>query len=188
VRSDGRTPTLVSLARAVADERHVQLEWLVSDGAWRAGVVWRRTKGSDWTELSAVTADGAGRMIFQDLAVEPGTRYGYRLGMRDQNHDVWLGETWVDVPHGARLSLQGLRPNPSLEDVVVSFSVASRERATLELFDASGRRVASHVLGSPDPGNHVVNLGGRRTIPSGAYLLRLTQGRESVAGKAVVIR
>ena len=188
VTFNGRTPALVSLVRTIADERHVLVEWLVSDGAGRASTVWRRTEGSAWQLLSSVTADPSGRLVIDDRDVEPGTRYGYRLGVDHQGRNSWLGETWVDVPSGAVLSLHGLRPNPSLHDVVVSFSLPRRESATLELFDANGRRVASHGLESPDPGNHIVNFGGRRNFASGAYLLRLTQGGRSVTAKAVILR
>lgn len=68
----------------------------------------------------------------------------------------------------------------------VEFSLPSRAPATLELFDTGGRRVAALDVGS-QPGRHTATLAPRHDIPSGVYLLRLSQGGRTHARRVAVI-
>ena len=68
----------------------------------------------------------------------------------------------------------------------IGFSLPSGERATLELFDASGRRIVAREVGGLGPGAHRVNLAENRRLAAGVYALRLTQGPNSRTLKATV--
>jgi hypothetical protein len=86
---------------------------------------------------------------------------------------------------GQRLTFS-LRPlNPALGPLVVSFSLASDAPAALAVYDVSGRLVVRRDLGSLGPGSHSLRLG---DLPTGVYVVRLTQGDRSLTSRAVVIR
>ncbi|NOT33044.1 MAG: T9SS type A sorting domain-containing protein [Candidatus Eisenbacteria bacterium] len=100
----------------------------------------------------------------------------------------FTAEAWVAVPATHRFALAGVRPNPVIGDVNVHFSLASADRAEIELFDIAGRSVASTSLSKPTPGNQHVRLvdGGR--LDAGVYWLRLRQGTDVAKSRVVVIR
>ncbi|HYM82236.1 MAG TPA: hypothetical protein VEY91_12605, partial [Candidatus Limnocylindria bacterium] len=79
-------------------------------------------------------------------------RFAYRLVLGSGPDAFTTPEVWVDVPSEVAFSLRGVHPNPNPGDqLLVSFSLAEREPATLELVDVSGRRVSEHTIDSPEP-------------------------------------
>jgi hypothetical protein len=82
-------------------------------------------------------------------------------------------------------AVHGLLPNPSRGALRVAITLPSAEPAVLEVFDVSGRRVASREVGALGAGEHIVDLSDGR-IATGWYLLRLTQGGRTAGAKAVV--
>ena len=115
-----------------------------------------------------------------------GQRYGYRLGLVIDGHEVTAGETWVDVPLEAVFALKGMRPNPTNGPLTLSFSLANSSPARLELLDLSGRRVFERQVGEFGPGTHVVRLDAN--LPAGIYAVRLTQGARTLTTKATIVR
>ena len=87
---------------------------------------------------------------------------------------------------GTTLALASPRPTPTRGALDVRCTLASQAPATLSLFDVSGRRLRDVTL--EGAGDHVAHLDPRGDLPQGVYLLRLTQGRESRAARAVVLR
>jgi hypothetical protein len=125
--------------------------------------------------------------VYEDTRVTAGARYGYRLGVMEAGREVFLGETWVDVPATLQLSL-AFRSNPTREDLGVAFSLPDASPARLELFDVGGRRIASREVGTLGAGSHIVTLGDGRRFAPGVYLLRLSQGTRSLKARGVVVR
>jgi len=185
------TPTDVQVALVSADvtAERVRLEWALGGGAGASATVQRRTASTPWQTLGTVSADGTGRIRYEDAAVVPGTRYGYRLGLQDGGSEVAAGETWVDVPAAASLALNGVRPNPAAAGGLwVRFVLPNAEPASLELYDVSGRQVESRAVGALGAGEHDLRLDSGAPLAPGVYLLRLTQGARSLTARAVVIR
>jgi hypothetical protein len=86
------------------------------------------------------------------------------------------------------LAFLGTRPSPGDTRLLLSFSLATREPARLEVLDVAGRRVLARDLTGLGPGSHALDLGERARFPTGIYLVRLWQGRERVTGKAAIVR
>jgi len=187
VTPDSPTAVLVSLVSAEAQPGLVRLAWHAADGASLLATVERRTESSEWQRLGDLRADGTGRLTYEDRTVAAGTRYVYRLAYRDGADIAYTAETWVDVP-SLRFALRGLTPNPSSSDPVVAFSLASGERATLELYDLGGRLVLSREVGGLGPGVHSVRLDTGGRLPSGVYTIRLRQGTAVATVRAAIIR
>ena len=104
---DAVTPVAASLVSATADPDRVRLSWQVDNGT-RARIE-RSRDGVVWSAgVAEPSADGAGRIAWEDLDVTAG-RYGYRLRIGAAT----AGETWLDVPAPGGLAIHGLTPNPS---------------------------------------------------------------------------
>lgn len=185
---EGTTPTLIALGTVHAEPGRVRLTWYGSDASGQRATVYRRTEATAWASVAIAIVDGTGRLVYEDEDVQPGVRYGYRLGMMEGGAEVYLGEVWVGVPTAFHTALHGLRPNPSERDLVLAFSLRDGQPAELTIFDATGRHRWSRRLESFGPGNHILNLGRTPVLPPGVYLLRLTQGDVSISSRAVILR
>jgi hypothetical protein len=181
-------PTMASLVSANAEPGRVELSWEISSSAGPV-TVYRNRGDGPWTELGRVAPDGTGRIAYVDLDVIAGSRYGYRLGLLDQDGEVFAGEVWVDVPEAAQFVLRGMTPNPAPAGAgLIGFSLPDASPARLELMDVSGRHVFSREVGSLGRGEHVVRVSPAQPLAPGLYLVRLTQGGRSLTAKAVTIR
>jgi len=181
-------PTLVSLVSAHALPDRVELTWFAPARDVSRATVYRRTVRDDWEAIGQISAEGTGWLAYADTHVVAGTRYGYRLGVMEAGQEVFLGETWVDVPVLPELTLAGFRSNPAREDLSVTFSLPDASPARLELFDVGGRRIAAREVGTLGAGSHVLTLGDARTLAPGDYLLRLSRGTRSLTARAVILR
>jgi hypothetical protein len=179
-------PVQLTLVNAEASPDRVRLTWSVADGAAVSATVYRCTAQEAWTALGEASADGTGRIVYEDRAVSPGDRYGYRVGVRDHSGEIFAGETWVTVPRVSEFALAGARPNPADAGLAVAFSLPDATPARLEAFDLAGRLVAGESVGSLGGGSHLVRLGAGRSIAPGVYLLRLTRADRVLMARAVI--
>jgi hypothetical protein len=184
---DGLVPVAVALVSAVAEPDRVVLSWFAAAASLEA-TVYRRIAGSEWQALGLVTGDGSGHLRYEDREVIAGLRYAYRLGYREQGAELFSPETWVDVPAALSFALDGLRPNPALDEFAISFTLPTAARATLELFDASGRRLIAREVGSFGAGRHRLRLDEGARLVSGVYWIRLTQAGRVLTARGVVVR
>jgi galactose oxidase-like protein len=178
------TSVLVSVLRAEAGDGYVRLLWQVSDHGLVARLA-RRREAEGWTVIAQPSADGAGRIAYQDRDVERGARYAYRLGIPGAAGELHLGEVEVMVPPCV-LALDGLRSNPARGELVATFSLPHSGAGRLDLFDLAGRRVRACALQALNAGRHSVRIGDAGEFAPGVYLLRLTQDGRSVAKRIVV--
>ena len=93
----------------------------------------------------------------------------------------------VGDPAGVEFALRGVTPNPSKGDGVhVEFSLATAGKATLSLYDLSGRRVAFRDVSGMGVGRHTVTLAQR--LPAGMYMVQLSQGGRNLSTRAAVLQ
>lgn len=184
---DGPVPVQFSLVATDVDPDRVRLQWLVSEASFPDGFVDRRTAESDWARVGNASIDGEGYVSFEDRAVEPGTRYAYRLVLGLGGSSSFSSEVWIDVPQAYRFALEGARPNPaSGSNLNVAFTLSRGASAALEAFDLNGRRLESREVGSLGPGRHTLRLGDRERFAPGIYWLRLSQGRDIASTRVIV--
>ncbi len=184
----GATPVHVSLISAEAGLTGVHLAWHVSGmGAFSVRV--ERTAGSGvWSVLGASSADGDGRLTWDDSDVTPGARYGYRLRFTEGGGEVLAGEAWVEVPRVPPFALQGARPNPARGSVAIAFSLPDASPVRLDVLDLAGRRILTREVGHLGAGCHVVDFGEHTQVRPGVYYARLMGGGRSAKARIVVIR
>ena len=133
--------------------------------------------------------DGTGFLTWTDRDVVAGGAYDYRLGVAGPEGERFYGETHVVVPDQSVVSLEGMQPNPSDGPMLVSFSLAGRDAASLDLLDVTGRRLIRREVGSLGVGRHFVRLDeSGKPLPAGLYFLRLAQDGHARTAKIVIER
>jgi hypothetical protein len=185
---DGIVATQLSLASSDARPNRATLVWQGVNAGDLSAAVSRREVSGAWQRIGTASREAADRLRYEDDTVAPGTRYAYRLSWFEGGAQQSSAEAWIDVPSLATLTLEGLRPNPAVDAINVSFSLPNSSPATLELLDLAGRRVADREVGSLGAGRHLVRLdeGGRLT--PGVYWVRLRQGGQQSMARAAVMR
>jgi hypothetical protein len=186
--ADGIVPVLVSLVSARVERGIPRLSWHLGGASLATATVYRAAPAAAWEAVGAAMADGMGRLSYDDETVEPGRRYGYRLGVRDGGAEVFGGEVWIDVPSNAGPALAAASPTLGGHDGLrVEFDLPDAGPARLELHDLAGRLLSALEVGGLGPGHHAATLGPPGGLPPGIYLLRLTRGGRSLTARAAVL-
>jgi hypothetical protein len=185
---DGTTATELALLSADATPERVTLIWQGPGAGALSAQVERRSEDGAWQPVGAAESIGADRLRYEDRAVTPGERYGYRLAWIEDGEAHATAESWIDVPLTPELALEGFTPNPSLREAVVAFTLPSAGRGRLEVMDVAGRRVFRRELGGLGAGRHTLALDASRTLRAGVYLIRLTHGGRVLHARGVVTR
>jgi hypothetical protein len=180
---------------ASATPEVAHLEWDVVDATGTHAAVYRRENGGDWTAIGEVEVDASGRVVFDDASVTPASEYGYMMVVGSELGETFGGETAVQVPGpvgvepggSADLALRRVAPNPVVNRMTVSFALASKEPASLELIDAVGRRWLNREVGALGAGAHSIELSTAGQVPSGLYFLRLMQSGRAATTRVVVM-
>jgi hypothetical protein len=114
------------------------------------------------------------------------------LGLDNDGNNVYDSADGGCNPSGVgeeQTGAQALRlfmTGPAPRTLRVSFTLPTAEAARLVAFDIAGRVVAQREVGSFGAGRHTIDLADGR-VPSGWYLLRLTQGGRTVTAKTIVM-
>lgn len=179
-------PALAALVAASVVDGCVQLRWHAPGSTGGAATLYRRTDDTDWRSIGAVEFDGEGLAISEDCAIEGGRRYGYELGMIAGGSETLSLAAWIDTPQTTASSHLRVR-NPVQGGMLdASFTLASPRAVTVDLFDVSGRRVAS-AQSSATVGEQRVKLATASSLEPGLYLVRVGLERP-VSSRVVVIR
>lgn len=177
----------ISLATVSAFPDRVEIAWHAGSDPLDQATVQRRTETDDWIDLATVYVNGSDLLEYVDTGVVAGTRYAYRLRIVEGGAERFTGETWVDVPSGIQLAINGIRPNPSRNEAWVTFSLANGAPATLTVLDIAGRVIREREVGAFGAGTHQVRLGEGSDLRPGLYLVRVTQGGSSVTSRWSVV-
>ena len=96
------------------------------------------------------------------------------------------------IPQAGILSLRPASPNPFNPQTRVSFDLPRDGRATLRVYDVSGRLVRTLVDDDLSAGEHFMTWSGDdeagRGVATGTYLLRLRQGGVSMVQRVTLMK
>ena len=187
-------------ARAVGGG--VALRWTVSQQGDVAGFnLYRRTRvaeapSSDYARLNASLITGRSPYEYVDRETEAGREYEYLLeGVDLAGGTATFGPVVGRAPGKARPKTAALyqnRPNPARSETTFAFTLPAAGEATLEVFDAAGRKVKTLYAGGAPAGDTEVvwNLAddAGRPLAPGVYVYRLRAGGETVSRKLVMAR
>ncbi|MBE7173229.1 MAG: T9SS type A sorting domain-containing protein [Williamsia sp.] len=146
-------------------------------------VVERSADGAVFTQLGTVKAAGAAASRsynFTDVNAAAGNNF-YRLGMYDQDGSITYSATQL-VKINSVPSKISVLPNPvRSQDVTISWNAASAGKATIIIYESTGKQVYSGKLDAT----------GKATIPvhnwsSGTYFITIDNGRQKEFSKLLV--
>jgi hypothetical protein len=89
-------------------------------------------------------------------------------------------------PGPQTIVLENATPNPARQQFTVGFTLPDATPAMIELFDVSGRRVASRSVGAMGAGHHVVDFGMHEHAP-GMYVLVLKRAGSALARRVAIV-
>jgi len=122
------------------------------------------------------------------------------------SYDLGVGGTWTctgnlscpliagvdDNRPRAELALRSIAPNPFVSFSTVRFSVPTRGRVTLRIYDLAGRVVRTLVDGDLEPGDHSTSWDARNDsglrVEAGTYYARLSTIDGSALAKLIFVR
>ena len=184
VTGDAVVPAEISLISSEADVDGVLLTWDATAHRDESFSVERRSDTSDWITLATRSPDASGVLRYEDRAVAPGTRYGYRLSSPLGS----VGETWLTTPGATHALLSLTAPSPARSTIRAEFTLPREAPARLALVDVTGRIVDQKEVGGFGAGEHSVDLGHSGALGPGIYFLRLSQGARLVTRRVVLLR
>jgi len=184
---DGATATDIALISSDARSDGVTLKWALAGDAATYARLERRDATSDWRTIESGAVSGSS-VTFEDREIVAGGRYAYRLTAIAGSKASTSSEVWIDVPAGPSFSLAGFSPNPAPREARVSFSLAERTPATIEIVDVGGRRVASQRIDSPTLGAQTIAISPEGALAPGLYFVRLTQGTRTLTARGTIVR
>jgi hypothetical protein len=182
----GPVPKLESVESGPGRAR---LTWRTTKGDSRAFALERRVEGQeDWTSAQTLHAGNDGLLVAEDRGLTPGTVVHYRLTFAASDAQVCLPDVRLEIPLPKPLALRFARSEDRGRTVRVALTLATDEKAKLELFDVLGRRLCSREVGSLGAGDHDVRLELPRYVRSGIYFLRLAQGPVTRTDRVAVLQ
>jgi flagellar hook assembly protein FlgD len=122
--------------------------------------------------------DGKGGMYITDWVFGQVLKFDLTSAV----HESLLAATAIDV-----------FPNPSSQQVNISYELKQAANVSLEIFDLRGKRVAGFEAGEKPAGTHTETWDGytnrgRNVVSAGTYVYRLTVGNELVSGLIQMVR
>lgn len=92
------------------------------------------------------------------------------------------------TPGAAAFALRGFDRNPAPSDALLEFSLPDGASARLDVFDVSGRMVASREVGSYGAGTHRIAVPELRQAPAGLLFVRLVRDGKTLVARATHLR
>ena len=185
-------PTLLQAFDAKAGDDVVTLKWEVHTSGddllgFRAH---RRDPGATYRVVTDSPLAQDARSFVDDTVV-PGKSYVYRLEIVDSGREFYSPEIEVRV-NELRLELAQNQPNPFNPTTTIGYTVPSRSRVTLHIYDVAGRLVTRLVDEERNAGRYSAVWNGRSTngdlVGSGVYFYRLTAGNDTLTRKMVLLK
>jgi hypothetical protein len=173
----------------------IEVRWILADVGERMHFFVLRAKMPDG-EYEEIPNASIGResvsFTFKDIDCKPGAVYQYRVDVSDEAGRRTLFETDpVSLPT-LKFALYQNYPNPFNPSTEIRYSLPEKCRVRLEVYDISGRRIASLVDGVQASGFHPVVWNGvderGSSVASGVYFCRLTAGKETISKKMVMLK
>lgn len=78
-------------------------------------------------------------------------------------------------------------PNPFHFTTSLEFTVPERATTTLEMLDMTGRKVATLMNGTLEPGSYLTVFNARE-VPRGVYVFRLQAGKHTASKMGIVMK
>ena len=147
------------------------LQYVGHDGVTEVLYVYPRTK---WSK--AMYFGTYGRGIFMDSTY-----------VVDHTNEIVPPEIYLDVPSVASVGNNSVRfyPNPAIDRSTMEITVGKAGKATMRIYDLTGKMVYSESLGNLTEGVHTRTVD-CQALPHGMYLVNVVVGSQRATSKLIV--
>ncbi|MDZ4711772.1 MAG: T9SS type A sorting domain-containing protein [bacterium] len=176
--------------------RDVTLNWTTAMENNNSGFEIERSSvnqsANSWTNIGFIPGNGTTStpmsFTFTDRGLNTGG-YSYRLKQVDfnGNFEFFNLNNEVNIGTPVRFDLSQNYPNPFNPSTVINYDLPLDGKITLEIFDMSGREVATLVNEFQTAGYYSVNFNGSN-FASGMYVYRLTSGGTALTKKMLLVK
>jgi hypothetical protein len=157
VGNDGALPVELAAFTASAKGKNVELKWNTATEINNHGFEIERSVNGTWNKIGFVEGAGTSTAVknygFVD-AVPASGKYSYRLKQIDNDgrftYSSQVEATVAAVANDYTISQN--YPNPFNPSTKINFTVKSMERATMKIYDVTGREVATLFNDVAQPG------------------------------------
>jgi type IX secretion system substrate protein len=182
----GFIATQATLTSATVDQRGAHLTWRMQSGPISVARIYRRDfSPGTWLPRGQQMVSSGGVIHFDDIQLRPGWGYTYALGLSSCGQERMFEGSFLRAPALTYpFTLRGSLPNPAHGKLTVSFSLATADPATLQVFDLGGRLVLSRSLDGWGPGDHTLDLNNLRP---GLYMIHLAQAGRTQTLRSILL-
>lgn len=166
---DFRGVPVTSMYQVTNDNPFIQ--YVGHDGVTEVLYVYPRTK---WSK--AMYFGTYGRGIFMDSTY-----------VVDHTNEIVPPEIYLDVPSVASVGNNSVRfyPNPAIDRSTMEITVGKAGKATMRIYDLTGKMVYSESLGNLTEGVHTRTVD-CQALPHGMYLVNVVVGSQRATSKLIV--
>lgn len=191
-------PVELSSFSAVLNDRKVTLSWKTSSEKNNLGFDIERSFSNEknqsnigWLSIGFVkgngTTTGINNYSFSDNLSAAGN-YSYRLKQKDYDGTFsYSGEVNVSYLGPESVELYQNYPNPFNPSTKISFTISEKSNIRLSLFDPLGKEAALIYSGQIEKGAHSIDFNAKN-LASGAYFMRLTDGKTVLVRKVLLLK
>jgi hypothetical protein len=179
--TDADTPLPVELSSftSAANKNSVELKWTTASEVNNSGfdIERKEVSSSAWKKIGNVAGSGntnsAHSYSYNDLNLATG-KYNYRLKQIDLNGNYKYynlsNEVIIGVP--SKFELSQNYPNPFNPSTKINYELPFDSKVTINLFDMTGREVATVLSSVQSAGYYTVQFNGS-ALSSGTYFYRI---------------
>jgi len=189
-------PVELSSFVSLVNNRNVKLIWTTATETNNSGFEIERSnvKGqtsNEWNKITFIPGSGTTNSpknySFTDRNLNSGS-YNYRLKQIDYNGNFEYFNLGSEVNIGipSNFNLAQNYPNPFNPNTVISYQLAISSIATLKVYDALGREVATIVNQIQDAGYYSIDFNGNN-FSSGVYFYKLVVDGNTVDTKRMML-
>ena len=150
---------LEQFSALLASDGSVRLDWTTASEIQNYGFYVERSSGNRWRSVGFIQGHGDSYTrkfySFTDRLEKSGTELLYRLRQVDYDGGEQVSPVltvFLTQPVGLTLSIA---PNPCLSHAMIHATLDTDAPASLAIFDATGKRLATLFDGAPTAGTHV---------------------------------
>lgn len=133
--------------------------------------------------MSVVPGDDTYEILFTSESISAFSA----LLLEDDNVDTSVERVEGGTERPMVTQLNQNYPNPFNPTTVIGYDVAEQATVSLDVYDMTGRKVATLVNSQQAPGSYEVNFDGSN-LASGMYLYRLTAGQTTQTRKLMLVK
>ena len=176
---------LINFQGNVNKNNKIMLKWTVADNETAYSFeIERSIDGRDFKTTGIVFASekrGTENYAFYDN-INENDKVMYRLKMIDKNFSVNYSRILIFTTKSVTGNNIKIIGNPVNDKLVLSFTAANSEPATIKIYDVNGKNIMSSYINSYE-GNNTISLTVSSHLTSGMYVVEVNNGTERLVGK-----